>query len=133
MYEFTWLNEKLLLIQWKEGSEDGETRKFLSELYNLLNESQVPFYILVDLRHGQVTDTKTFSRIKFLTQHQNWSGSVAFYNDPISTLSNTTFQSLHPQHGKDVIFNALEEALAYLETLEPEITYAIDWDRVLDA
>ena len=132
MYEYTWLNEKLLFVQWHEGDADNEARQFLAELYNLLNEHETPFYILVDLRQGHIADTKTFSRIKFLPSHKNWSGSAAFHNDPISTISNTTFQMLKSNsQDKDVILNIPEQAIAFLELLEPGLTADIDWDAIL--
>ena len=132
MYEFIWLNDKLVFVKLHENMLSDSTREFVKEFYKLLNQSKTPVYVLTDLRRGRIGDIQAFSRIKFLTQHKSWAGSVAFCNNPISDISNTKFQSLtRSQQNKDMIFNIPEEAIAYLELLEPGLTDGIQWSEVL--
>lgn len=132
MYEFKWLNEKLLYIKLNTDVSSEVTRLFIKEIYAQLNKRTIPFYILVDLRLGIISDQQVLSRIKFLTHHDRWAGSVAFHRDPVSDISNTTFQSINLcSQDKDRIFNIPEEALAHLESLESGLTDNIDWYDVL--
>lgn len=132
MYELKWLNDKLLLIIWQENATQDIIRKFLAELHNILNREESPFYIMTDLRKGQINDPQLLKKLKYLIHHRNWAGSTAFCNNPISNLNNTTFQVLNPiAIEKNSISNTPEEAIGILELLEPSLTASIDFEAVL--
>lgn len=132
MYKLIWLNDRLVFIKLDASISKVSTRNLVRDLHKLLNQSTILIYILADLRHGHIVDTQIFNRIRFLTGHRNWAGSAAFRRNPISDLTNTKFQLLNLlPHDRDVIFNIPEEAIAYLELLEPGLTDEIMWDKVL--
>jgi hypothetical protein len=69
-----------------------------------------------------------------LTEHTNWGGSTAFSNNPVTSIMVGFFSRFaHKERPQDEIWNTPEEALAYLESIKPNITANLDWNAILDS
>lgn len=133
MYEFRFLTDDLLLITWKQTPPPQIAKTFLADLKQLLDDIQQPVYILSDLRKGRIIDLNTLKNLGKLTQHPNWAGSTAFSENPMSVMfSNIFAKGQHVKSEKNKVFDQLEDALGFLEALQPGVTRDVDWQSVLN-
>lgn len=130
MHELIWLAEDILFIKLQGTPTADSTKQLVKAIYDALHYSHNRFYILIDLRDGYITDIKAFSRIRYITQHKNWGGSVGFYKNPITDITNTVFEGVQRDiKDQDAVFKFPEQALAFLESLEVGITRDINWNK----
>jgi len=133
MYEFKWLNERLLLITWLQTPPPKVAHTFIEDLRDLVYSAENPFYILSDLRRGRIIDLRLVNEIAELSQHKNFAGSAAVSEGSISNLFTKTFEkSGQVKRETNMIFDRAEEAIGFLESLEPNLTQDIDWVTILN-
>lgn|GEM_PF-832090 len=132
-YNIQALSDRLFLIIWHRSPESLKIEfDFLKDLRNRLDNAEAPIYFISDLRNGSITNVQTLHQLGQMTTHPNWGGGIAFSQSPLTKVFVRTFTRLirNPQVS-DGICATPEEALAFLENLQPGITQGIDWNAVL--
>ncbi len=128
-YEFTYLSSNLILITWMRYPTKEEEITFLEEHANQLNEATEPLYYISDLRQGRITNLDTINKLSKLAKHSNYGGSTAFSRDFVSKIVVQSFQMFTVEaENKSEMFETVEEAIAFLESLKAGITQGIDWN-----
>lgn len=130
------LSESLVYIKWLRTPNDNSPseQQFIDEVNQLINEATSPQYFISDLRDGRIVNVATLRQLGKLTLHDNWGGSTAFSKNPVTSIMVGVFSRFaRKDRPQDEIWNTPEEALAYLESLKPDITQGIDWNKVLNS
>ena len=129
-YEFKHLSSNLILITWKRYPTKDEEEAFLKEHTQQLSDATEPLYYISDLRSGRITNLDTINRLSKLAKHENYGGSTAFSKDFMSKIVVKTFQMFTSEaETKSRMFETVEEAIAYLESLKAGLTQNIDWNE----
>lgn len=132
-YSIQALSDQLYLIIWHRSPESLKIEfDFLKDLRSRLDSAEAPIYFISDLRNGRITNVQTLHQLGQMTTHPNWGGGIAFSQSPLTKVFVRTFTRLirNPQV-QDGICATPEEALAFIENLQPGITKGIDWNTVL--
>jgi len=131
-YEFHHLSPELILITWIRYPTLSEEKQFLKEHTEQLKNADLPLYFISDLRQGRVITLGTINKMSQLAKHENYGGGTAFSKDPISKIMVKSFRILSSEASeKAAMFDTVEEALSFLESLKPDITNNIDWDTII--
>lgn len=131
-YTCQYLSPNLILVTWHTYPTEDDERHFLSEHRQQLGTAQEPLYYISDLRQGRIITVATLVRMSELTQHPNYGGGTAFSSDPISKIMVSSFRRMSlDATTKTAMFESLEEALGFLESLKAGITDGIDWNAVV--
>ncbi len=131
-YEFHYLSPELVLITWARYPTLGEENQFLQEHTEQLENAEHPLYFISDLRQGRVITLGTINKMSQLAKYPNYGGGTAFSEDPISRIMVKSFRTLSREASeKTAMFDTVEEALVFLESLKPDITKDIDWDTYI--
>lgn len=128
------LKPNLVFIRWLQSParNSAAERDFLDALANVLERVDVPQYFISDLRRGRIIGQKALMHLSNLASHAKWGGSTAFYDNPVSAIYAQTFQNLvRSLDEKDRIYERPQQALEFLESLEPGITTDVDWNELL--
>ena len=132
MYTCQYLSPNLILVTWYAYPTGDDERRFLSEHQQQLDDAAEPLYYLSDLRQGRIISADTLEQMSDLTKHPNYGGGTAFSNDPISRIMVSSFRRMSLEATtKTQMFDTLEEALGFLESLKVGITQNIDWHQIL--
>jgi hypothetical protein len=135
-YEISRLSESLVYIRWLQtpSLNSASERQYLVDVTKLLDEASTPQYFVSDLRYGRIVTVTILRRLGGLTKHANWGGSTAFSSNPVTSIMVGFFSRFaHKERPQDEIWNTPEEALAYLESIQPNITADLDWNAILDS
>lgn len=131
-FEITPINSRLYLIRWQRFPNAVESQQFIRALEDLLNKADRKVSFLSDLRKGYLKELSLINKLSRLASHPNCAHTTAFgsvgsqvYAGIYQKLSTKTDK---PREG-DTWFT-LEQALAYLEKLDPGITDGIDLKEV---
>jgi DNA-binding NarL/FixJ family response regulator len=127
------LSDRLLFIHWSQSPDSENEDAFLVELRWMLDESAGQQYVLSDLRFGRISSLRTLQQLAKLTEHARFAGSTAFSEAPRTKTLVGTFQAFaHKSGSRNEMHEKLEDALAFLESLEEGITAGIDWSALMD-
>ena len=131
-YEIHQLSDQLIFIVWTRYPSSLEEKQFLLEHKQQLDDATQPLYFISDLRRGKVMSVSTLSEMSKLARHDNYGGGTAFSSDPLSKIMVDSFRSLTREaKERTQMFDAPEDALAFLESLSPGITQDIDWEEYI--
>lgn len=132
-YAIDWLTDQVIFIRWEKSPTDPNiTTAFIRELHEILHSVTEPVFFLSDLRKGRITDVRSLQGLAELTKHKNWGGGAAFSENPMTKIFVDTVKRLARDiNTRDGMFMSPEKAIAYLESLQPDITSDIDWNEVL--
>lgn len=132
VYNIHSMSEKLIWISWERTPTSQEAGDFLNQLKKLLDDADGLIYFISDLRRGRIIDMRVIQQLGALSAHPNWGGSSAFTESPISKLFVGNFQRMVVKDaGKNSMFDQPEQALAFLEALEPGLTENIAWNEMI--
>ena len=128
------LHDELVYIRWFRVPLPNGTveNQYLEELKACLDNAEKPTYFISDLRDGSLISMKAIQKLGHLTTHENWAGSTAFTQSPVTGIFVRSFKSFaRRSESQNEMQTTLEDALGFLESLKPEITKDIDWDALL--
>lgn len=126
-YEFHYLSPVLILITWNRYPTLNEEKQFLQDHIQQLDNAGQPLYFISDLRKWRIITITTINKLSQLTKHPNYGGGPAFSKDPISKIMMKSFRGLSLEaSAKSAMFDTIEEALEFLESLKTGITKGID-------
>jgi len=128
-YTIVTLSEQLFFIRWHYSPPVNRVLvEFLQDMERLLNVAGQPIYFISDLRRGRIANVETLLKLSNLADHPYWGGGTSFSRDRGTSLYTGVFAQFARKHGvDDKTYDTPEEALAYLESLAPQITAGIDW------
>ncbi|GAB5494079.1 MAG: hypothetical protein Phog2KO_42940 [Phototrophicaceae bacterium] len=133
VYKIQNLNEQLCYIRWNRTPNDAVCKEFMTELRDLVHNSEKGLYFISDLRKGRIVDLITIKQLSRLTEHKNWLGSVAFTINPLSNIFAGTYRNmLVTKKESNIIVPEADRAVAFLESLQEGLTIDIDWNAILD-
>lgn len=128
-YEFDYISSNLILVTWLRYPTKNEEQHFLKVHAEQLESATEPIYYISDLRQGRIVTMDIVNKMSQLARHSNYGGSTAFSKDLISKIMVQSFQTFSQDAlNKSLMVETVEEALAFLETLNAGITQSIDWD-----
>ena len=131
-YTFTHINDRLILISWLRSPSFSQEVDFIRELRQLLDDASTPLYFISDVRNGRMISAQAISQLVNLTNHENWGGSTAFSDNSLSNIFVSQFyRSLGTVKDANSTFQYAEEAIAYLQTIAPDITNDVNWSSYL--
>jgi uncharacterized protein (DUF927 family) len=131
-YDIIMLNPKLYLIRWQRFPSAVESQQFIRALEELLNKVDHKISFLSDLRKGYIKELSLINKLSRVAAHHNCAHTTAF-GSVGSQVYAGMFQKLitkpRDKREGDTWFT-LEQALAYLEKLEPGITEGVNFAEV---
>lgn len=131
-FVFTRLSDRLVLITWTRTPDKTAEEDYLKQLGELLDASEKPGYFISDIRKGRIIGMRSIQKLSEFTAHKNWAGSTAFSKDPVSKILLNSFKALSAKsESRNEMHTTPEEAIGFIESLEPGITKDIVWDTVL--
>ncbi len=131
-FTFSKLSDKLVLITWLKTPDKTAEDDYLKQLGELLDQAEHPLYFISDIRKGRIIGMRSIQKLSEFTAHKNWAGSTAFSKDPVSKILLSSFKALSAKSdSRNEMHTTPEEAIGFIETLEPGVTKDIDWDTVL--
>lgn len=129
VYNIRSMNKRLFYITWQRTPTSNEARGFLKDIKQLLDSADDLIYFISDLRRGRIIDMRIIQRLSALSEHPNWGGSSAFTQDAISRIFVSNFRRMIiKDQEKNGFFDRPEQALAFLESIEPGLTSEIPWN-----
>lgn len=129
---FSRLSDRLVLITWTRTPDKTAEEDYLKQLGELLDAAEKPTYFISDIRKGRIIGMRSIQKLSEFTAHKNWAGSTAFSKDPVSKILLNSFKALSAKsESRNEMHTTPEEAISFIESLEPGITKDIDWDKVL--
>ncbi len=131
-FNFSRLSDKIVLITWTRTPDKTAEEDYLKQLGEQLDQAEHPLYFISDLRKGRIIGMRSIQKLSEFTAHKNWAGSTAFSKDPVSKILLNSFKALSAKsESRNEMHTTPEEAISFIESLEPGITKDIDWDTVL--
>src|SRR5688500_6457245 len=85
-YTIQQVTPQLVYIKWLRNPSDAESHQFLYDLHNILERATQTQYFISDLRRGRIMSVRAINQLSQLVQHQQWGGSTAFSQNPISKM-----------------------------------------------
>ncbi|MBZ0308249.1 MAG: hypothetical protein K8I82_19445 [Anaerolineae bacterium] len=131
-YRFQKLSKELVYIRWEKTPNEKERDAFLKDIQRTLDESEGKLYFISDLRKGRISDLQSLRQlVQILLRSDKYAGGCSFSSDAkTKTLAGVFAKIADTQNVRDKDCETAEEALAFLETLCPELTKDIDWKNV---
>lgn len=131
-FEIEKLRESLYFITWFRIPNKAETESYLTAVSDLLNAAPAPITFLSDLRRGYIADVNMIIRLGKIAAHAKFGLSAAFGDQPGGLVYSGVFSELAQRVDRsNDTFSRFEEAIIYLERLNPGVTIGIDWQKVL--
>lgn len=133
-YSIQKLTPELVYIKWHKTPTMNSAipAQFIHELKQVLANTEVPMYFISDLRLGRLISIRAVNQLSALTAHENWAGSTAFSQDPLTAVFVNSFLKMSNVKSKNELFEKFEDAIAFLLALKPDIADGVDWEAVLD-
>ena len=129
VYNIRAMNKQLFFISWKYTPNSKEAGDFVKDIEKLLDAAADLIYFISDLRRGRIIDTRIIQQLSALSEHPNWGGSSAFTQDAISKIFVSNFRRMIIKgQEKNSMFDRPEQALTFLESIEPGLTKDIPWN-----
>lgn len=131
IYRMSFLKENLVYIEWESFPSTNQVLQFLQELERMLNEATCPLYFLSDLRRGYILQTHLIHRLGDLSTHPNFGGGTAFSEVNKTNAFLRLWKQFTGNKNTSQTWPRLEDALEYLEGVQPGLTQGIDWKTVV--
>ncbi|MCA0455930.1 MAG: hypothetical protein LCI00_18280 [Chloroflexi bacterium] len=133
-YDLRQLSDELIFIKWYKTA-NVNTRpenEYIEDLRKRVITAPRPLYFLSDLRQGRIVDVGVLNRLGSLTRHPNYGGGSAFSEDVISSMFVGVFSKFaDAEKGSSVFYKTIDQALAYLEALNPGVSSTVDWETFI--
>jgi hypothetical protein len=126
------INPNLYLVRWHKFPSLLEADTFIRALRALLDSADHKIAIISDLRNGYIKQVTAISKLSKLIAHPHCGPTTAF-GSVGSQVYAGMFQKLvrHSDKRKtEETWLTLEQALAYLERMQPGVTAGLDFDAV---
>ena len=133
-YDLRQLTDELIFVKWYKTANEFTRPEsdYIDDLRKRLADAQQPLYFLSDLRTGRIIDVGILQKLGALTRHANYGGGSAFSEDVISSMFVGVFSKFaDAEKGSSVFYKTIDDALAYLEALKPEVTQSVDWQTFI--
>jgi len=138
-YRILWLNPCLYYVKWFEIPKPNSQmmKNYFFELNAILDSEENPVYFLSDLRKGHITNVHLLLQLAKVLNHKNYGGGAAFSDKGSASTDMSMFQYIQKMSRSTTantnhqLFVTAEEAIAYLESLEADITRDIHWEEIL--
>ena len=133
-YDLRQVTDELIFIKWYKTANAYThlESEYIEDLRKRLTTSPHPLYFLSDLRKGRIIDISILQKLGNLTRHPNYGGGSAFSEDVISSMFVGVFSKFaSAEKGSSVFYKTIDEALAYLEALKPDVTAPVDWQTFI--
>lgn len=133
-YKIQQLTPELVYIKWyKTPTMNSDAPvQFIKALKQVLDEAEAPLYFISDLRLGRLISIHAVNQLSGLTRHENWAGSTAFSQDPLTAVFVDSFLKMSDVKSQNELFDKFEDAIAFLLALKPDIADGVDWETILD-
>lgn len=135
-FEIEQVAPKLFFVRWLTSPDAGSPceENYLNVVNDILTQAPHPIYLISDLRRGRISNAYVLRELGKLTSHPLLAGSTAFSSDPVTNLMVGVFKQYARRVNKGEhheTWETPEEAIAYLELLEPGITDGINWEKLI--
>lgn len=138
-YKILLLTPCLYYVKWFDIPKTNNPlmNQYFFELNAILDSEEKPVYFLSDLRDGHITNAHLLIQLAKVLDHKNYGGGCAFGDNAMVQGDVSMFQYMqkmsrgHNTKNSLELFASHEEAIAHLETFEPNITKGIDWDEII--
>ncbi len=131
IYHISYLNEHLVFIKWQATPTIEQGLQFLDELHALLDKTDHRLYFLSDLRNGYIQHPHLIRRLSQLADHPHFGGGTAFSHLHLNHPMLRLWKCFTHTTNTSQTWPRLEDALDYLESLQPGVTAGVEWQGIL--
>lgn len=138
-YSIKAISNRLYLVVWdgvpKFDEDTGEN--YLEAIRSIIEGADEPIYFISDLRRGRIASSVTLTKLARILDHPNFGGGTSFSKNPAADIAVSLFRMRALRNRASTgeespeIYEKPEDALAYIESLEPGITQGIRWNDIL--